>query len=61
MGVFIKALIKSLFGDLANTASVAGIILVGAVLDKIGDGALSGWVMAGLLLTALMWLSRRYG
>lgn len=61
MGDFFKALIKSLFGDVANTAAVTGIILVGAILDRIGDEALSGWVMAGLLLIALGWLSRRYG
>lgn len=61
MKLFIKALIKSLFGDLANTASVTLGLLIAAVFIKAGDPAVAGWVMVVELLIALFLLVNRYG
>ena len=61
MSTFFKALIKSLFGDLANSAAVTVGVLVALALVTLGATPVSGWGMAVTLLLAVVWLAGRYG
>lgn len=61
MRVFLKALLKSLFGDVATSASVALAVLVVIALLASRAAHTAGWVMAAELLLAMAWLAGRYG
>lgn len=54
MRVFSQALLKALFGDIANTMAVLPGVLVVLVLVRLGDGPTAGWVMAVELVLALV-------
>lgn len=61
MSSFFKALVKSLFGDAANSAAVAVGVLLALLLVTASDAAAAGWGLAAVLLAAMVWLAGRYG
>lgn len=61
MKVFLKALLKSLFGNVANSGAVAlGVLLVFALVAS-GEARAAGWAMAAEIVLATGWLAGRYG
>ncbi|APZ43408.1 hypothetical protein [Acidihalobacter ferrooxydans] len=61
MNTFFKALIKSIFGDAANTLAVLVAAGVAFVLAGAGQNALAGWGLVAVLLPAMVWLAGSYG
>ncbi len=54
-----KALAKTLYGDIYNLSAVAVILAVGAGLTLIGQPKLAWLAMPALTLAAVGWLARR--
>lgn len=61
MKTYFKALIKSLFGDMANTAAVVAAVAVAMLLGALGKPDVAGWALSAVLLLAMAWLAGRYG
>lgn len=61
MRLFFKAMIKALFGDVANSVAVTVGLFVALGLVALGDRLIAGWGLAVTLLLAMVWLAGRYG
>ena len=60
MKTFIVALMKSIFGDTANTLAVLLGLAMAVALVAVGDAAIAGWAVAAELAIAAPWLAARY-
>lgn len=61
MKTFVMALIKSIFGDAANTMAVLAALAVAFALATVGASSWTGWGLVIVLLPSVFALAGRYG